>query len=572
MHSVEPIETIHPGTRATMIARFIHDKIPVETGFIIAAHAFEVFIEHNAIAESLDELLKESDHSSATQVAKIAKTIKAKILRGEFPPDLISSITKMYLSLDSPRVMLTPSFFVDEQDNPLFTQIESYFYGYEGDANLFEGIKEVWSHFFDQKPLFYRLKHGRNHFTLPFSICVQKQPHYKISAIVYTDDPTAHTKQTTLIKAVFGEGALIHAIEGADYYWVKRGTGELYNSLFDTQREKTILANGREHSERVSSTMMERRKLQPATLAKIAKLARDLQQHAFFPQECTIGIDGERCVVIETKQLQTGTMPKAQPQAVPAVRAARPILPSHQLRTGLIHSLAPATHLPAVQVIDGHLLLDPTLILAGYTDDLTRRNVRTLTHELIHALDFVATHTQVHQGLIFWLPTLADSPEKTHALLDAVREIHRIHPALPITLLTAAGTFEAYQRTISLWVHNGLARSSRIHHANLLSTPAQIYRLKDYAQVGMDLSVCDLDALAHAMHGDGAGEQEGDAVLDLVHKYVTHSSELGTGICIRSTRVPTHAMLEAILTSGPVEWLTTITTYSVVASKEIWRK
>ncbi len=576
MHfSNERAGSIRPGSKATLVAHLLKEKIPVESGFVIGAPAFDSFIEMNSIHEKLEEMLQSVDVSSLKEIQSVSRAIKRTILQGDFPEEIARQILQMYISIGQPRVMLSPSFFgQNTEENPVFTEINSFFFGYYGDANLFEGIKEVWSRFFDAKPLFYRLKHGRNHFSVPFSICVQKQPSYKTTAVIFTDDPTSQTKQTTLVKAVFGEGALMDELEGADYYWVKRGSGELYNSLFDTQQEKIESVNGRVHTVKLSSSQKEKRKLSAVQLEAAAKLANQIQQKFFFPQICRVGFDGNHWSVIDVtpfspnyEQKKMAPAPVAHSEAK-AQRSGSAV--AGKPRVGLIHSLSGATHLPQATAIEGHLSLDPSAFLHVYSNNLTPQKKKAFTYELQHSLEFILTHTHAHQGFLYSFDTDYDNTDALTAQLEALVKVHTTHPALPIGLTIQSKTTEEYQRTIALWMKSGLPRSSKISHIIRLSTPASMYHIAAFTQVGVDSILIDLDALSHAVHGGighQSGAQDSEALLDMVHKAVQTASKLGIGIILQSQSVPSHAMLNAIQSSVSVEWLTTAQSYRQLTTK-----
>ncbi len=565
---IEANDTISPGGRAALLARLLKQKIPVEPGFIVAAQAFDSFVEHNRIQEKLQELLSQADQTSMKDMQAVSRQVKKAFLQGEFPEDIARQILSMYLSLGQPRVMLSPSFFTNDDDNPLFREFESRFYGYQGDANLFEGVKEVWSHFFDSKPLFYRLKHGQNHFALPFSVCVQRQPIYKVTALMHTDDPTSKTKQTTIVKAVFGEGALVEDLMGADYYWMKRGTGEIYNTLYDAQGEKVVIDNGRERNVRLPSTLKDKRKLSSAQLESIAKLARDLQQHFFFPQECVIGIDGTSVRVIETKEFISKALHDTAPVPATPMVSTRHEPAAHTYKLGLFHPWSGEAHLPIATTIEGHLCIDPRPFTKLQETELSASKQKLFTHEVNHALEFITSHVHANQGLLYVFDSIFDSPDQALAQAQAISHLHTSHPALPIGLVSIPGTFEEYQRITTFFMTNGLPRSSKISHIVRLKTPASLYTIADFVRVGLDALMIDIDALSRAVHGDANGKSdESEALFDLLRKVVQTTSDLGLPLIVESTNVPSHAMLDIIQSAPAVEWLTNAKSYARLTTK-----
>ncbi|MEP7167147.1 MAG: PEP/pyruvate-binding domain-containing protein [Candidatus Woesebacteria bacterium] len=550
------------GERAHSLATMLANKLPIPSGFIVASQAFEAFVEENDIRESVESILKGQSFDSPKSLKAASTQIRRQILSGEFPTDIAHQILSMYIKLGEPRVMLFPSIALTKKDLENFTSPENALYGYQGDANLFEGIKELWSHFFDPQPLYYRLKHKKDHFTLPFAITVQSFPVAKVSGVMFTDDVTSHTKQTVLLKIVHGEGALIGELDGADYYWIKRGTGDVYKSSTDTQKTRIIFENGEEEQEKIPSSLSKKRKASQDLLVRLAKLAAKLQQHMFFPQQATFSFDGENVALIDTKPAptHTGSIVAPSPVFTPSSKTMQPDPTKAGLVTlGLLHPLPLAAHAPKFNHISGHLLLESQYILSEFAGELTLQKQRLLTHELKRTISFITTHCKVDHGCIYTFPKAQSSLHHIEAQLTALQEIRQDFPLLPLLLVAETSEAQPYRFWNAQWNTRGFMRSSQIGHALLLNTPASIHELTQNQENGIDAVVVDVDQLDLFMHG---GEEHTNkssitpALMEQLQRILNWCQENGTVALFSSKRPVDYAMLNALAGEISIEWLT----------------
>lgn len=561
---------IQTGSRAHTLSAMLAAKLPIPAGFVIAAEAFDAFVEHNAIDTVVAEALQGKSFDSVKELKSISTQIKKRIRSGEFPDDIAKQILSMYVKIGQPRVILFPSITLAQKDLDSFTPGDTTFFGYTGDANLFEGIKELWSHFFDPAPLYYRLKHKKDHFDLPFAITVQSFPKAKVSGVLYTDDPTSHTKQTVLAKIVFGEGALIGELEGADYYWIKRGTGEVYKSSTDVQKTKIHFAHGEEETERLSKEQSKKRKASALLLEQLGKLANKLQQHAFFPQHAIFSFDGRTVSLIDTKAAPAHThAPKtAQPVSEQASRSVQ-TKSTGSVTLGLMHPLTQASHVPTVSHLRGHLYIDPQYLLSQYEENLSEQKKRLLTHEVQRTVSFVAQHCKADHGFVYAFPKTPHSPSHLDAQLLALQVVRKNFPLLPLLLLADTTGTQPYRLWVATWNTHGFVRSSHIGHATLITTPAGVHALDESSSVGLDAVVVDVDRLDHFIHGGSVSDKEiqsTDALMQALQHICTWCNHNGIQAIFSSKRPVDYAMLKSLAADLSIEWVTTDRGYSLLNS------
>lgn len=568
MTSATPHSPVQAGRKGSSLSAMLAAKLPVLPGFIVAAQAFEEFIAFNRLQEPIEQIISGSNAQSSSELAKSAKAIHRLIVHGEFPPELVRQILPMYLKIGEGRVFLSPSVHVSDSINPLVGSIDHSFFGYAGEANIFEGIKEVWSHFFDQKPLFYRIKHQTPHFQLPFAVCIQRHPKFVSTGILYTSDPTATEKNTCLVKAVLGEQGLIEQVNGADYYWISKSSKEELKTVIDKQTESIVWEHGEAVFKKITGPTQQRRKLPAVSMGQLGKLATKVQQHFFFPQKVVFGFDGKTIWVVDVSPLDLPTQPQyaiahpssvvqrtQQPQATATLQP-----PAQQIRQpiiGILHPLTPDARLPAMQPT-GHLYLQPAVVLDALSAGKAISN-RLVTHELQKTLTFLVTKTHAPKGFFYEIDT--NSAQLVTAQLQALALIKVQFSTLQFGLVFAhVAHCAAYAQIVKTVVETGLVRASMLTHYLLLSVPSQLYEIEPCVQKGLDGVVIDVDEIARHLHAKNelsAADFSSPAVIEYVRSAAAICHQEGILCYIKSIHSPTQEMLEIFNTSDVAEWIGT---------------
>nr|MBP9700575.1 hypothetical protein [Candidatus Woesebacteria bacterium] len=518
--------------------------------------------------EKIEQIITQSNAKSPSELAKSSKAIHRLIVHGEFPPELVSQILPMYLKIGEGRVFLSPSVHLSDSNSPLVGTIDHSFFGYDGEANVFEGIKEVWSHFFDPKPLFYRLKHQTPHFQLPFAVCIQRHPKFVTTGILYTSDPTASEKNTCLVKAVLGEQGLIEEVNGADYYWISKSSKEELKTVIDKQTESIMWEHGESVFKKITGPAQQRRKLPTAAIGQLGKLATKVQQHFFFPQKVVFGFDGKSIWVVDVspldlpaQTLHTTSHPSSVVQATTQTPAtAKPQQPaqSHvQPAIGILHPLTPDARLPAMQPT-GHLYLQPALLLEAMSAGKAVTN-RLVAHELQKTLTFLCTKSHAPKGFFYEIDT--HNPELVASQLQALALIKTQFSTLHFGLVFAhVEHCAAYAQIVRRVLETGLVRASMLTHYLLLSVPSQLYEIEPCVQKGLDGVVIDVDEIARHLYAKNelsAADFSSPAVIEYVRSAAAICHQEGILCYIKSIHSPTQEMLEIFNISDLAEWIGT---------------
>lgn len=557
---------VEAGARGKILASMHEAKLPIPAGFIISAEAFAIFCEHNRILEKIEKLLPENNSHSEARLKEASKILRKDIKDGEFPDSVVTQIVTPYIKMGEPRVMLFPSALSNTEQHG---HVEHHIFGVQGDSNLFDAIKNLWSQFFQPRLLAHRQKFSLGHMSLSFAVAVQEQPVAKASAVMFTDDPTSGTKQTALVKVVHGEGALEGNLDGADYFWIRRGTGDVYKDVTDTQRIQMSFEGGKEIVRKTAVSLQKKRKLTAAQLMKLGKLAKDIQQHFFFAQKVVVILSGEKFHIVECSPLHqsnhhtTPTPPPAQHLEKPVEQSSH--VGKKKITVGMQYFLNPSGHLPHTSVVSGFATLSATPILSQFKGQLTAQKKKVLEHELTHAIEFFLHHIRIQKGIIFDFGHTLEDHDQIEAELESINTLRHREPSLPITLVASARNEQEYREWMMYWHKENLKRASHVRYALKITSPAPIYSLSTFIACGVDAVMVDLDAVDTALHGtlgDTKRIQWSEALTQFFKHALKTCEEHGVVCMFASARLVDRDMLSLLSNTFPIEWIAPSSLYT----------
>lgn len=553
------------GKHALMFAHMHRFGLPIPGGFVISSSAFALFCEHNDVLEKLLEHLPKGSIHTQADIQTASRHVQKTIRHGEFPQSLIDILHPAYLRLAQQRVMLFASDQPNE-DGPL-SVVDHHIHGVQGDANFFSAVKEMWASFYQPKYMLERQRADKMHTTLPFAITVCVQPIYTTTLHLYTQDPTASTKNTVLIKAVFGEGAIENELQGADYYWIQRGTGELYKEVIDKQRERHTFIDEKLTAKKMPASLVSKRKLSKAELCTLARLAQDIQQHFFFPQQAVVGFDGTSFTIISMRPLTI--QQHAQP-SLPAVDIHEKKQPNHPINLGLSIDLSPSGHIPSLPTVHGFVQFSTGSLHTSLVHRQTHTDPRVFAKTIIRSLTFLSKNIDIRTGYLATYTPESQDVLTQQATLLALQTLGAVFPNKPLAIAASVKNASAYKNVHTLFHSLSLYRSAHILHGLFLDTPAIIHEVVPILACGLDFLLIDLDAIEIALHGGLVSEKslaQTRAMDHFLKQSFTLAKEHGLLLFLQSTRLPDGSVIELLHTQKTVEWITTPALYTHIESK-----
>ena len=138
------------------------------------------------------------------------------------------------------------------------------------------------------------------------AVPVQKMVQSDASGVIFTADPTGQRKNVILIEAVWGLGELI--VQGEiipDLYVVDFKTLKILEKEIHPQRIQLIKKGEKTLKTLVPKSKIKKPKLTNSEVKKLAKMAKKIHEHYFFPQDLEWAREKGKFYIVQTRPITT---------------------------------------------------------------------------------------------------------------------------------------------------------------------------------------------------------------------------------------------------------------------------
>ena len=298
------------GGKGANLGEMVRAGFPVPPGFIVTAEAYYRFLKENKLEREIKRLLQPANLHDPRQLNTAAKQIKQIIIKGKVPEDLAVSVIKHYEKLTGRLkpglVAVRSSATAEDLPDASFAGQQETFLNIKGEANLVDKIRESWASLFTPRAIFYRQEKNFNHFKVGIAVVVQKMIQSDCSGVIFTVDPVTNNKRKIIIEAIYGLGELI--VQGSvtpDHYEVNRQTFRILKKDINRQSVQLIKSGTLNKKTKVKVHRQKKQKINDKQIVHLAKLAKKIQQHYFFPQDIEWGIEKKKAYILQSRPITT---------------------------------------------------------------------------------------------------------------------------------------------------------------------------------------------------------------------------------------------------------------------------
>lgn len=204
--------------------------IPVPGGFVVTAHAYQVFLEQSGADRLIASMLPGLDESRIEDLEAASKNIRSSIERLQVPQDIeahiLSAFEKLCRSAGRKDLAVAVRSSATAEDLPgaSFAGLQDTFLNVTR-KNLLNSIKRCWSSLFTPRVIAYRKEKGFSHADVRISVAVQTLLFSKASGVMFTLEPVTGAVDRVVINAAWGLGeAIVSGQVTPDEYVVEKRT------------------------------------------------------------------------------------------------------------------------------------------------------------------------------------------------------------------------------------------------------------------------------------------------------------------------------------------------------------
>jgi pyruvate,water dikinase len=292
-----------------LISQLAASGVRVPGGFATTAEAFDQFLAHNKLTESIQAALKAVNVDDVHALSKAGAEIRRKVEAGAIPPELEKQIREEYtrVSHGVPEASFAVRSSATAEDLPdaSFAGQQETYLNIRGIENVLDAVKRVFASLYNDRAIAYRVHKGFSHAEVSISAGVQRMVRSDMGAagVVFTMDTESGFREVVFITSGYGLGeTVVQGSVNPDEFYVsklclsngkpailRRGLGtKAIKLVFDTEARA-----GRSVKEvEVAAAERERFSLSDAEVEELARYAMSIEKHYGRPMDIEWGRDG----------------------------------------------------------------------------------------------------------------------------------------------------------------------------------------------------------------------------------------------------------------------------------------
>ena len=305
--SLDQVELV--GGKSAHLGDLLRAGFPVPPGFAITALAF-------------DRVVQPGDD-------------RAALVAREMPSEIASEIAIAYAALgrrvgrDEPPVAVRSSAVAEDAADASFAGVQDTYLWLSGLEEVLGGVQRCWASYFNPEATTYRAQHADARTGM--SVAVQFMVDARVAGVMFTLNPVSGDPSSIAIDASYGLGTTVVGGEVTpDSYLVSKVTREVVRSVVGAKEIECVAAESGDGTELISvdSDRRARLCLEPAEVALLVELARQVEAHYGRPQDLEWAIDrrlGEVFLLQSRPETvwsqKRRTQPAVAPDALSAIAA-----------------------------------------------------------------------------------------------------------------------------------------------------------------------------------------------------------------------------------------------------------
>ncbi len=408
------------GSKATNLAVAGKELgLPTPQGFVITAHAFWSFVEHNELFDAIDAMLAVADSEDPSVLESGAEGVQKRIVESTVPPSLSEDILRAYEQLEAQtrkgvRLAVRSTAVGEDTEASFAGQYTTVLN--VGREELLEAYKTVLASKYSPRAIRYRMRCGLEDRETPMCVAGITMVDARSSGVAYSRDPSLSGSSEMLVSAIWGQGEhLVSGDSSPDTFWVDRRTLHITRKEIHEKTHRMVLLD--DGGTFLQETPEKERSL-PAvdeeTVRRVAEYSLKLEEHFGSPQDVEWCVDPSgQLFVLQSRPLGLSTARGGDQPDQPQ----REAFPGHPLLLskgkGASRGTVSGRVIQAANLKDG---VDPEGgILVAKTASPDYAKLAGAIKGIVADLGSVASHL-ASVAREFGLPMIVEAGDATHTL------------------------------------------------------------------------------------------------------------------------------------------------------------
>lgn len=351
------------GGKGANLGELVHAGFPVPPGFVVTTAAYDLFVTHNHLDQTIAGVF---DGRAGDDAA-----IRAAFEEAPLPAEIGRAILAAYRQLGQGPVAVRSSATAEDLPEAAFAGQQDTYLNVVGEEALLEAVRRCWASLWGDRAIAYRERLNLNQQAVKLAVVIQKMVEAESAGVLFTANPVTGARDEIVIDANPGLGeAVVSGLVTPDHFVLrKRRWGWRIVERRSGWREVIIRARAGGGTERVEASVLSGGEglaaadvpsLSEQALRQLARTGAAIQRHFGVPQDVEWAWADGQLSILQARPVT------ALPE--PAPRLSRPV----QMLAGIFAEILPTRPYPLEMTTWGpalllSALLAPFLRLLGLT-------------------------------------------------------------------------------------------------------------------------------------------------------------------------------------------------------------
>ncbi len=287
-----------------MIANLANAGISVPNGFATTADAYRAFVNHEGLADKINQRLDGLNVDNVADLQKAGAEIRSMMMEHPLPPELDQAIREGYAEMGG-SVAVRSSATAEDLPEASFAGQQETFLNVAGIDQVLHCVREVFASLFNDRAIAYRVHQGFAHADVALSAGIQRMVRSDLGAsgVMFTIDTESGFEDAVFITASWGLGeCVVQGSVNPDEFYVYKpalaaGKPAILRRNRGSKLIKMVYADaGQDNPVEIVDVPEDeqfRFSINDEDVEALAKMAMTIGQHYGRPMDIEWGKDGE---------------------------------------------------------------------------------------------------------------------------------------------------------------------------------------------------------------------------------------------------------------------------------------
>jgi pyruvate,water dikinase len=270
------------GGKGANLGELVHAGFSVPAGFVVTTAAYDRFVTHNCLSETILRVLREQPDSGAT--------IRAAFEGAPIPPEVERSILAAYQQLGQGPVAVRSSATAEDLPEAAFAGQQDTYLNIVGPQALLDAVRRCWTSLWTDRAIAYRERQRVDQRTVKLAVVVQRMVGAEAAGVIFSANPVTGARDEVVVDASPGLGeAVVSGLVTPDHFVLRKRRWRWSIAERRAGRREVIIrarsGGGTEHVEGTAATATHTPVLPDWALHRLARLSSAIQRHFGAPQD-----------------------------------------------------------------------------------------------------------------------------------------------------------------------------------------------------------------------------------------------------------------------------------------------